>query len=85
VKIGSHWYKSEAVILANGAAARWLGLPNEEKFRNKGISACATCDGPLPIFRNKELYVIVSIKTDVKCFILTKESTVFSFHDQGRR
>jgi thioredoxin reductase (NADPH) len=61
VKIGSDWYRSDAVILANGAAARWLGLPNEEKFRNNGISACATCDGPLPIFRNKEIYVIVTI------------------------
>eukprot|EP01120_Amphizonella_sp_Union-15-10_P011638 TRINITY_DN4991_c0_g1_i4.p1 TRINITY_DN4991_c0_g1~~TRINITY_DN4991_c0_g1_i4.p1 ORF type:complete len:330 (+),score=76.17 TRINITY_DN4991_c0_g1_i4:68-1057(+) len=58
VKIGSEWYSASAVILANGAAARWLDLPEESKFRNNGISACATCDGPLPLFRNKEIYVI---------------------------
>jgi thioredoxin reductase (NADPH) len=58
VKIGPHWFQTDAAILANGAAARWLGLPNEDKFRNNGISACATCDGPLPIFRNKEIYVV---------------------------
>jgi thioredoxin reductase (NADPH) len=58
VKIGESWYESEALILANGASAKWLGLENEDKYRNKGISACATCDGGLPIFRDKELYVV---------------------------
>jgi thioredoxin reductase (NADPH) len=51
---------ADAVVLANGAAAKWLGLDNETKLRNNGISACATCDGPLPLFRNKDIYVIVS-------------------------
>lgn len=60
VKIGNDWYLANAVVLANGAAAKWLGLDNETKLRNNGISACATCDGPLPLFRNKEIYVIVS-------------------------
>lgn len=58
VKIGDVWYLTHCVILANGAAAKWLGLEGEDKLRNNGISACATCDGPLPIFRNKEIYVI---------------------------
>ena len=58
VKIGKTWYETEAVIFANGASARWLNLENEDKYRNRGISACATCDGGLPIFRNKELYVV---------------------------
>jgi len=58
VKIGQVWYEAESVILANGAAARWLGAPGEQQFVNHGISACATCDGPLPIFRNKHLFVI---------------------------
>lgn len=58
VKVGNVWYETGAVILANGASARWLGAPDEDKFKNKGISACATCDGPLPIFRNKHLFVI---------------------------
>jgi thioredoxin reductase (NADPH) len=65
VKVGEEWYLTNAVILANGAAAKWLGLDNETKLRNNGISACATCDGPLPIFRQKEIYVIVSRNTRV--------------------
>lgn len=58
VKVGQQWYETSAVILANGAAAKWLGAPDEQKFVNHGISACATCDGPLPVFRNKHLYVL---------------------------
>jgi thioredoxin reductase (NADPH) len=58
VKIGDEWYPTYAIILAMGATARWLNAPGEINFRNKGISACATCDGPLPIFRNKEIYVV---------------------------
>ncbi|SNW62753.1 ribonucleotide reductase large subunit [Orpheovirus IHUMI-LCC2] len=58
VKIGKEWYESSAIILANGASAKWLGLEGEERLRNNGISACATCDGPLPIFRKKDIYVV---------------------------
>jgi thioredoxin reductase (NADPH) len=58
MKIGQSDYVADAVILANGAAAKWLGNPQEDKFRNNGISACATCDGPLPRFRNKRIYVV---------------------------
>ena len=49
---------ADAVIIATGANARRLNLPGEEKFWQNGISACAVCDGAVPIFRNKPLYVI---------------------------
>lgn len=51
-------HTADAVIIATGANARRLNLPGEEKFWQNGISACAVCDGAVPIFRNKPLYVI---------------------------
>jgi thioredoxin reductase (NADPH) len=42
---GSKLYSCDALIIATGASARYLGLPSEEKFRGRGVSACATCDG----------------------------------------
>jgi thioredoxin reductase (NADPH) len=57
--IGEDWYTANSVILAMGATAQWLHVPGEEEFRNKGgVSACATCDGPLPFFRNADLMVV---------------------------
>ena len=58
VTIGDRVFTTDAIILATGANAAWLGLPWEEEFRNKGISACATCDAPLPIFRDTDIYVV---------------------------
>lgn len=49
---------ADAVIIATGANARRLDLPGEEAYWQNGISACAVCDGAVPIFRNKPLYVI---------------------------
>jgi thioredoxin reductase (NADPH) len=46
------------VIVASGARANWLGLPSEEQFKNRGVSACAVCDGALPRFRNQHLFVV---------------------------
>lgn len=48
--------KSRTVIICTGAAARYLGLPSEEQYKGKGVSACATCDGFF--FRNKTVAVI---------------------------
>lgn len=51
-------YEARSVIIATGATAKRLNVPGEDKFWQKGISACAVCDGALPFFRQKELYVI---------------------------
>lgn len=51
-------HTADAVIIATGASARRLGLEGEETYWQQGISACAVCDGAVPIFRNKPLVVI---------------------------
>jgi thioredoxin reductase (NADPH) len=51
-------YESRTVIVATGARANYLGLPSEHRFKNRGVSGCAVCDGALPRFRNKPLAVI---------------------------
>jgi thioredoxin reductase (NADPH) len=51
-------HTADAVILATGASALRLGLPGEETYWQNGISACAVCDGAVPIYRNKPLVVI---------------------------
>ncbi len=51
-------HEASAVIVATGARANYLGIPSEERFKNRGVSACAVCDGALPRFRNQSLAVI---------------------------
>jgi len=51
-------YHTESVIIATGASAKYLGLEAEKTFMNKGVSACATCDGALPRFRNQPVVVV---------------------------
>ncbi len=50
--------EAECVIVATGARANYLGLASEEHYKNRGVSACAVCDGALPRFRNKPLVVV---------------------------
>jgi thioredoxin reductase (NADPH) len=50
--------EAHSVIVATGARANYLGLPSEEAFKNRGVSACAVCDGALPRFRNRPLAVV---------------------------
>ncbi len=50
--------EAETVIIATGATAKRMFIPGEDSYWQKGISACAVCDGALPIYRNKELAVI---------------------------
>lgn len=49
---------THTLIIATGARANYLGLPSEDMYKNRGVSACAVCDGALPRFRNKPLVVI---------------------------
>ena len=51
-------HSAHSIIIATGARANYLGLPSEDKFKNRGVSACAVCDGALPRFRNKPLVVV---------------------------
>ncbi len=48
--------KTKALIIATGASARWLGIPSEEKYKGRGVSTCATCDGAF--YKGKEVVVI---------------------------
>jgi len=56
IKTDSSEYQGKTVIIATGAEAKWLELPNEQRLRGKGVSACATCDGFF--FKGKEVVVI---------------------------
>jgi thioredoxin reductase (NADPH) len=49
---------AHSVIIATGARANYLGLDSEERYKNRGVSACAVCDGALPRFRNKPVAVV---------------------------
>ena len=58
IKSDQREVRAKAVIIATGAVARRMGVPNEEKMWNNGMSACAVCDGALPFFKNQPLMVI---------------------------
>jgi thioredoxin reductase (NADPH) len=56
VRVGADEYTADAVVIATGAEAKWLGIPGEKTLTGKGVSACATCDGFF--FRDQELIVV---------------------------
>jgi thioredoxin reductase (NADPH) len=56
LRIDNEWLEARTVIIASGASARWLNLPNEQKLIGHGVSSCATCDGFF--YRGKKIMVI---------------------------
>ena len=77
IKSDKREVKAKSVIIATGAVARRMGVPNEEKMWNNGMSALAVCDGALPFFRNQPLMVIGGGDTAVEeASYLTKFGSV---------
>jgi len=82
--------KAETLIIASGASAKWLGIPGEAKtpngFGGNGVSACATCDGPLPAFRNKHLVVVGGGDTAMEeaTFLTRYAKRVFVVHRRNK-
>jgi thioredoxin reductase (NADPH) len=56
ISIDGEWHETQTLIIATGASARWLGLPNEKLLIGKGVSSCATCDGAF--YRDKKIMVV---------------------------
>ena len=73
---------ANSVIISTGATAKRMGVPNEEKMWNNGMSACAVCDGALPMFRNQPLMVIGGGDTAVEegTFLTKFGSKIYLVH-----
>jgi thioredoxin reductase (NADPH) len=84
--LGGKTYESLSVIVATGARANYLGLPSEDAYKNRGVSACAVCDGALPRFRNRPLVVIGGGDSAVEeaTYLSKFASTVFLVHRRDK-
>jgi len=86
VTSGSQTWQSQTIIIATGATAKYLGLPSEETYMNRGVSACATCDGALPRFRNKPIVVVGGGDTAMEeaIFLTNYASSVHIVHRRDK-
>lgn len=80
--LGGEGVETHTLIIATGARANYLGLPSEEHYKNRGVSACAVCDGALPRFRTKPLVVIGGGDTAMEeaSYLSKFASTVYLVH-----